>query len=425
MLALLVALSAQPTTGPTTSSSPTIVVIGQRIADAEADLNACLARGCRPDQDIDATLRLAETQLLAGKYREARTALLASLSRNKDEGRAYPIPVSDLYRANGKVAAHLGFDKDYYTSTWGIYRTLKRGLPSDDYRRFTAQMEIAEMMFRTRGHERARIYYDRIAHEARKDGREDIAALAELRSALRHLPPGSSMQMYEIRRVASLQGQTMRAPVLEAKLALARIAYQEGDEAEAQKIQNDLAQLNIRRPMLIYSPPYEMVQRELDSGSDFAFPFSPAPRLGEPGSGAGGIPTFQLPSGGNPNGVQSEGRGNITSILALSQWSSTKRIPGNFDDMWIDVSFRISPDGRVADAKIIRSKGDLFWTRPLMASIGLRRYTAANPNDPSSVRTERYTYTSGYERQTGTRGSQRSPKARVEYVDLSDIASPQ
>ena len=402
-----------------------IVVIGQRIDDASADLKACLARACKPDEDIDATLRLAETQLMAGKYRDARTTLLAALKRNKDEARAYPIPVSDLYRANGKVAAHLGFDKDYYASTWGIYRTLKHGLPSEDHRKFTALMEVAEMMFRTRGHERARLYYDRVADEARKGGREDIAALAQLRSAIRHLPPGSDWQVREIKRIADLQGSNLRAPVLEAKVALARIAYSKGDEITAQSIQKELAAFDIKRPMLVYSPSYQLVQRELDTGSDFAFPFAPtAPVGGEPGGGGGPGAGPQAPSGGNPNGLAGSGRATITSILALSQWSSTKRAAGNFDDMWLDVSFRISPDGRVTDAKIIRSKGDLFWARPLMKSISLRRYTAGKPGDQSSVRTERYTYTSGYEGQTGTRVGQRSPKARVEYLDLSDIAAP-
>jgi len=55
--------------------------------------------------------------------------------------------------------------------------------------------------------------------------------------------------------------------------------------------------------------------------------------------------------------------------------------------------------------------------------MSMRRYTAGKLNDPASMRSERYTYTSGYEGQTGTRAQQRSPKARVEYMDLSDIAS--
>ena len=114
MLPILLAFQIASVATPPETKSKTIVVVGQRIDDASTELKACLARRCNPDEDIDATLRLAETQLLAGKYRDARTTLLASLDRNKDWAKAYPIPVSDLYRANGKVAAHLGFDKDYY-----------------------------------------------------------------------------------------------------------------------------------------------------------------------------------------------------------------------------------------------------------------------------------------------------------------------
>jgi hypothetical protein len=425
VLTLLFALLAADQSVPVQGKVDPIVVVGQPIADARSALGACLARRCRPDEDIAATLALAETQLLDGNYREARKTLLASLGRNEDWAKAYPVPVSELYRANGKVAAHLGFDKDYFRSTFGIYHTLKNGLPRDDHRKYTAMMEVAEMMYRTRGHTRARYYYDRLAEEARKDGRDDIAAIAELRSAIRHLPPGSEMQMTEIRKIANLQADRMRAPVLEAKLALARMAYQKGDEAGAQAIQDDLAKLNIKRPMLIYQPSFAMVARELDSGSEFNFPLAPGPAIVANGEGGGGGPmaAFQLPSGGDPNGLQSSNRGSVTSILALSQWSSTKRVAGNFDDMWADVSFRITPDGRVSDVKITRSKGDLFWTKPLLASLSMRRYTAGKLNDPASMRSERYTYTSGYEGQTGTRAQQRSPKARVEYMDLSDIAS--
>jgi len=424
LLLFLISVTGQLVNEPSARPDP-IIVTGQRIDDAAANLSACLARGCSPDEDIDATLRLAETQLMSGKYRDARTTLLGSLKRNKDQANAYPIPVSDLYRANGKVAAHLGFDRDYFSSTWGIYRTLKHGLPSDDHRKYSALMEVAEMMYRTRGHERARHYYDRVADEARRGGRHDIAALAELRSAIRHLPPGSQMQISAIRRIANLKGDQMRAPTIEAKVALARIAYSKGDEGTAQSIQRELAQLDIKRPILIYSPPYSMIERELDSGSDFEFPFSPQPAIGgEPGGSGGPRGGVVAPSGGNPGGIQGSTRGTTSSILNLSQWSSTKRIPGNFDDMWIDVSFTISPEGKVTNPKIIRSKGDLYWARPLLVSIAHRRYTAGNPGHPSSVRTERYTYTSGYEGQTGSRFGQRSPKARVEYLDLSDIASP-
>lgn len=417
MLPLLVALYASATITQVQPQPKTIVVVGERIDDASARLKACLARQCKPDEDIDATLALAETQLLAGKYREARTTLLASLRRNKEFGDVYPVPVSDLYRANGKVAASLGFDQDYYRSTFGIYSTLKHGLPSNDSRKYMAMIEVAEMMYRTRGHTRARYYYDRVADQARRDGRDDIAAIAELRSAIRHLPPGSEMQMAVIKRVAGMQGDKMRAPVLEAKLALARMAYQKGDEAAAQTIVNELSQLNIRRPILIYQPSYAMVAREVDSGSEFNFPLERPLARGSDGSSSVAVPIGK-------DGV--EGRGaSVTNTLQLMQWSTLNRMPGNFDDMWADIAFRITSEGKVQDLKITRSKGDLYWTKPLLLAMAGRRYTPGKPHEPSSVRMERYTYTSGYEVQTGGRGAVHSPKARVEMIDLSDISSPQ
>lgn len=375
-----------------------IVVVGKRIRQAEADLKACLARHCAPNEDINSSLALAESQILAGKYREARTTLLASLGRNKDEAKRYPIPVSDLYRANGRVAAHLGFHTDYYSSTWGIYRTLKNGLPSEEVRHFSALMEVAEMMGATRGHERARQYYESIARQARGAGRPDIAALAQLRMLIRHYPPGSARDT-RIRRIADAADPAVRAASLEAKLALARMAYERNDLAEAAAIQKQFAAMDIKRPILIYAPSYEAPEKAPDNGGMFAVP------------------------------LQGSQEGPITkvSVLPYAQWSTTSRIAPSFDDMWVDIGFRITPEGTVAEPKILRSRGDTFWAKPLLASVSGRRYTPGRADDPSSYRLERYTYTSAYERQTGTRLADRSPDGRVEYFDLSPmgIAAPQ
>src|SRR5262245_36358550 len=97
VLPLLFALNISAQVPAAPNGTDPIVVIGQRIDDASADLQSCLARACKPDEDIAATLRLAETQLLAGKYRDARKTLLSSLGRNEEFAMAYPVPVSELY----------------------------------------------------------------------------------------------------------------------------------------------------------------------------------------------------------------------------------------------------------------------------------------------------------------------------------------
>jgi hypothetical protein len=58
----------------------------------------------------------------------------------------------------------------------------------------------------------------------------------------------------------------------------------------------------------------------------------------------------------------------------------------------------------------------------LLASIAGRRYTPGDPNSPTSRRFERYTYTSGFEKKSGTHSNGHSPDTRVEYMDLSDEA---
>jgi hypothetical protein len=77
----------------------------------------------------------------------------------------------------------------------------------------------------------------------------------------------------------------------------------------------------------------------------------------------------------------------------------------------------------VADVRVLRSRGDIGWAKPLLASIAGRRYTPPAPGSSLAQRTERYTYTSGLEPGAATHANQHSPNARVEYMDLTDIAA--
>jgi tetratricopeptide (TPR) repeat protein len=405
LAAFALALFASTSSVPQDSRQD-IIVVGRAIQTAKDSLAACLARRCAPNEDIDATLALAESQLVAGKYRDARSTLLKSLGRNKKQADAYPIPVSDLYRANGRVAANLGIDNDFNRSTWGIYRTLKHGLPNARELHYSALMEVAEMLARTRNHQRARLYYERIADQARKDGRPDIAALAELRMTLRHLPP--YMREAGVRHILSGLDPSLKAPILEGKLALARIAYENHEAAKGDAVVRELASLNIRKPILIYAPPYELAggQSSTDSAAQTdQSPFTP-PTNPESAADNGTVP-------GNDRGTGHGGVALTSTQMAL-----------NVEDMWIDVGFHISPDGKVQDLKIERKHGDIGWARPLLLSIAGRRYTPAEEGAPESYRKERYTFTSGLEPGAGTKMAQHSPVPRVEYFDLSDISAP-
>ena len=353
-----------------------IVVVGNRPRDLEAALAACLARHCAPNEDIDASLALAERQLLSGDYRDARATLLAALRRNRNEAKRYPEPLSDLYRANGLVAAHLGMDGDYYNSTWQIYRTLKAGIPQEDYRHLGAKMEIAAMTTKLKGLDRGERAYRELADEARRAGRDDIAGMAEVRAAwlVFKQQPGAGKQ--ELRRLIDRSPPLKPVALSYAKLFIAAVARSEGRTEEADRLVREIVPA-VRKPILLYSPPYELAEQELSRLS-------------------------KAPSGG----------------ADLVDGNVLRRPSRNVERMWVDVSFFVQPDGTVSDVEIVRSEKDTFWAKPLLASIQGRKYAPFAGQRPYP-RIERYTYTAGYEQLTGTRVPVRSPKTRIEYLDLS------
>ena len=49
---------------------------------------------------------------------------------------------------------------------------------------------------------------------------------------------------------------------------------------------------------------------------------------------------------------------------------TSSRMPLNVEDMWIDVGFHITEQGKVSDVQVLRSHGDTGWSKPLLASLG-------------------------------------------------------
>jgi tetratricopeptide (TPR) repeat protein len=370
--ALLAAPEAEPPPRPAIQAPP-IVVTGKRIEDSEKRLSACLERRCPPDEDIAATLAHAETLFVAGDYARARRTLRRSLGRNRRHAARFPEPVSDLYRASALAANHLGFEEEHARSTWGILSALKEGIPRQDARHFGARMEIAAMTARLRGFAAAEDVYESLARDAGRGGRPDIAAIARLRAAglyWQRRPTASARR--RLQDIASSTAPETRVAARMAKLYLARIARQSGRTAEAEALIREVAGPGFAQPVLVHSPPYELTVQELEVDVDKS-----------------------------PN----EAQGN-----------PARRYGGYFDKTWIDVGFWVQPTGKVSDLEILRKSGDSTWAAPLLKSIAGRLYAAAP--DPA-YRIERYTYTSGYEIQTGSHIRQRSPRARVEYFDLT------
>lgn len=357
---------------PPRSDGQNVVVTGVRIQDFRDRLAACLARNCPPDEDIDATLALAEALFLNGDYAEGRSYVRASIGRNRDEARNHPEPVSDLYRANTRLARHIGYDREARTSSFEILNALQAGIPTEDHRHFTARFEIAEMQMMSGNYRGAQREIERLVARARAAGREDVAVLAELRGAWYELiafPRGDARS--QLIRWSRDPAPANRMRAVGARILLARVYRNEGDSVRSDALLAELgavARAGAHRRIL-HAPRYQLLQIDVSQTGDEIVP---------------------------------------TNVL--------NRITENYEDKWIDVGFWINPDGRVSGLELLRSGANPDWAEPLLDSIRGRLYNAGPEH---TYRLERYTMTAGFESPTGSRIRRRGPAARVEYLDLT------
>jgi hypothetical protein len=358
-----------------------IVVTGIRIQDYRDRLAACLARHCPVNEDIDATLALAEAHFLNGDYGPGRQAVRASIGRNRDQASVFPEPVSDLFRAHTRLSRHLGYDDQAARSANDILRALQAGLPREDYRHFTARLEIADLQMGMGNANRARRELAELARAAGAANRPDVVAMAELRTIwfdyIVNADGASKSRLVALSRAAD---PAQRFLATGAKILLSRIYRSEGDGAGADALLAEVGHGNGAQ-----------AQRRLISSPRYELQISERTPIGEVAANPG-----------------------ISEMVLLNNVNNRRL--DNFEGKWIDVGFWVMPDGRVSELEVERVGGEAQWATPLLDSIRGRLYsTAAEP----TYRLERYTYTSGYEAQTGTHIAQHSPRARAEYLDLT------
>jgi len=346
-----------------------IVITGIRIQDYRDRLAACLARGCPPNEDIDATLALAEALLLDGDYGEARAVARESIRRNRGHASQYPEPVSDLYRAHMRLARHTGWDREAIQSAHNILDALQAGIPQEDYRHFTARFELAELLMAMGRHRPAKRELERLARLSRGAGRNDVAIMAELRGLLYDdiaVPRGPARA--RLIELAGLTDPTRRLEAVGARALLARIYRSEGENERADALLAEIGRGHSSQRRLLHAPRYELIGMHPIDGENFF------------------------------------------------------RAAENFEGKWIDVGFWVMPDGRVAELEVVRSGGESVWARPLLQSIRGRLYSTA---EEPTYRLERYTLTARREQPTGTRIQlQMSDMARIEYLDLTANETP-
>ncbi len=361
-----------------------IVVTARSLKDTEADLKACLARGCPPDQDIKASIAHAENQFVEGDYRNARETLGRSLGRNRQHKEQFPIEVSDLLRANGNVAAHLGEADSYRLSVLDMRDTLKSALKPDDYRVFGAEIEVADSRLKLGYLEEAKDKYIAIEKLARARGLPQVAAIAKLRALSLLVQVADNQKTAFAKKEANeaidayLAAPTVGAEQFKivAEVMKSRMDRSAGNTDTTDKLIARYAALGgTDRPVLIHATPIKMNEaqsaRAAVGGSDL-----------------------------NRRGMQV------------------------VDKRWVDIGFWISADGKVDEPEIIREMGNTDWTDVVIKSIKSRIYAPLRAEkdgtSPGVYAVERYTLTAQFEDDTtGTRIRQRSPVAKIERIDLT------
>ncbi len=364
-----------------------IVVTGRSLQDTADALAACIARGCPPDEDIAATLAHAENQFITGNYRDARGTMLSSIRRNDNHARQFPVEVSDLYRANGRVAAHLGETRAYQMAVLNMRDTLADSLPAGDGRVLAARVEVADSRARLGYPDEAREGYIRIAADAAAANEPRIAAFAKIRLATLDLPKDKDDRRSDRERAARTalteiagQGAAVGADLaLMAEVMLARVERDDGDLTRTQNLMARFAQGGgVRRPLLLSSQPIDLQD--------------------------------------SAGGSSEERSGNVLS-----------RLTAGVDDRWIDVGYWINADGRVSDYEVLRNRGGVGgWTTAVERSVKSRQYAPlAGERGIASAGfyiVERYTLTAGIESGAACTGSRlrcREPNLRVERIDLT------
>jgi tetratricopeptide (TPR) repeat protein len=383
-LALLLTASA-----PAPQPQQAIVVTGRSLSSTEAGLRECIARHCPPNEDVDAALAHAENLFVAGRYGEARRVTLAALGRDRRYGRQYPVPVSDLYRANAHIAAHLGESGDFEYSTAAMRRVLKDALPPTDPRLVSADIETGDMYSALGRFEQAGQLYDRAIERAESGNRPDLVDVAQVRKAwMTRLQGDDAGARATLHQIAANREPTHLLGRLSALVLLARIDRGEGRKESSDRLIAEMQSLHSRQPVLIYAPEVALYSRLSEGDS-----------AGMPNSSDG-----DLAVGGDNTG------------------SPTRLMPtDNFDDRWIDVGFWVTPEGKVRDAEILRSHGQLNWAQPVLRSVAGRLYSPADGSGTYKV--ERYSWTARWMTVTGSRMRQRGPNPRIEYLDLTTDAS--
>lgn len=363
-------------------SNDEIVVTAIPLTKSQSDLEACIARQCPPDEDVQATLVHAENQFVAGAYKDARQTLEKSLGRNRRYKAILPLEVADLLNANANVAAHLGESTIYRHALFERHDTLREYLPADDPNTLRAELDLGDSRLKMGYPDEAERKYLKMERHALGKGRPQIAAIARTRYL----------------SLLVLKAQSFPSDDWRAKLARKEIAKYRANPspgAENYALVGELLELRLDRAMGVQKSTDALIARMIAEGGIErpALLYAPAIERNE------------------DDILRAERSGNVSHRQLMTDV-----------DKWVDIGFWVNDAGRVEEAEVLRNQGNAGWADMLLRSIGGRLYVPAASAGGTRQRffmIERYTLTAGWERNTGSHLRQRAPIPRIERLDLT------
>ncbi|WP_231420820.1 hypothetical protein [Sphingomonas sp. Leaf205] len=390
MVWLLLLAQAAPSTMPVQGAPPigpqarsvapdtdrAIVVVGRRLEETRSALDACLARKCPPMDDMRATLAHADNQFVKGDIAGSRETLMKSIGRNRRFAKTYPIAVAGLFRANGRIAAHLGEGDSYRMSTLDGYSALKAGLPDTDPHVLSGSLELADMFARLGQTDTALSRYRSVVKTAHQSGNLVVEGFARFRIVLLLDAQDRETGLYGTAlktAIGDLASTTEPAlqPFRDALQSVTALrAARKGDMSGVDGVVAKYRSLGLRTPLLVYAPTLDMIDAPVSTSANLR--------------------------------------------------SSARDVDGQ----WVDFSYWIKPDGTVGDIDIVRESPRLqrWWVGPVQKMLGGRRYAAlALPaTDPGLLRVERFSRTAFWVTGSDSRMPVRAAQSRLESLDLTE-----
>ena len=380
-MTLIVALLLVQAAAPQTTNRE-VVVTARPLSDTERTWRECMARRCPPDQEIAAALAHAENQFVAGAYNAAKGTLIRTIGHVRGREREYPVQIGAIWRAKSRIDAHLGETELVRTAAVMSHRALSSGLGPDDPRTLGQRIGVGDALLQIGRFRQAIAAYRGVAVRANRLGlkREEghallrvaavwtTAASGRLRSG-----PAQDMARQAIARIAQTTAPELAGVREAAELLTAKLDARAGDDRSIDRLIARYRTRTMDTPVLIYAPALDEFSR---AGAE----------------------------------VQVNGSTGATSTRS-------------FENQWVDIGFRIMPDGAVADADVLRSSNQLdpVWVGPVLKVVQGRRYAPlkASSDALGQMRVERITFTSAYFTPINSRIRQRSGIPRIVVTDLS------